>query len=172
MKRILLLALAATQPGVTELPAQGQPGPLAGPAMGVSMDRFMAGDASLIAMSYRFSALRPGGFAPELGVALFPQALPAGILALAPDLGASYNITIPGGTLLLKAGGSAAVVLGVAGAYFLPGLHMGGTLLIKTDNRSAVRLDVVKHFYRPGEGEISPLWSVGLGFAILPRNRM
>ena len=143
--------------------------------MGMSMDRFSNGvgpDApGLMAMSYRFSQLQPGRVGFELGVALFPQGLPVGVLALAPDLGAAYNISIPGGSVLLKAGGSAAMLMGLPGLAVLPGFHAGGTLLLKVNGRSAVRVDVVRHYYRADEGELEPLWSVGLGFAILPRRQ-
>jgi hypothetical protein len=57
------------------------------------------------------------------------------------------------------------------GALLVPGVHLGGTLLLKTGNLSGVRLDVIRHHYWAGEGEIDPVWSIGLGFAILPRRR-
>ncbi len=156
------------------LEAQHPPAQLAGPAMGMSMDRFSNGvgrdDPGIVAFSYRFSQLRPGSVGFELGVALFPQALPAGVLALAPDLGVAYNVTIPGGSVLLKAGGSAVMVMGLPGATILPGFHGGGTLLMKVNGRSAVRVDVVRHYYRADGGELG-LWSLGLGFAILPRRQ-
>ena len=172
MKWILILTLGVTPPWVAALNAQGPEGPLAGPAMGLSMDRFTdGGSTGLVAMTYRFSTLRPGSLGAEIGVSLFPQALPAAVLALAPDLGAAYNITVPGGSVLLKAGGSAVMALSPAGAYLVPGFHVGGALLIKAAHRSGIRIDVVKHYYRTSGGEVQPVWSLGLGFAILPRNR-
>src|SRR5688572_31822763 len=102
MKMLLFLigvAGLSVSSGV-RLDAQHTPAPLAGPAMGMSMDRFSNGvgpDApGLMAMSYRFSQLQPGRVGFELGVALFPQGLPAGVLAMAPDLGAAFNVPIPG----------------------------------------------------------------------------
>jgi hypothetical protein len=80
-------------------------------------------------------------------------------------------MTVPGGSVLVKAGGSALAALGVQGALFVPGVHLGGTLLLKTANLSGVRLDVIHHRYWAGEGEIDSVWSIGLGFAILPRRR-
>ncbi|HEV8178101.1 MAG TPA: VTT domain-containing protein, partial [Gemmatimonadales bacterium] len=98
---------------------------LTGHAMGVSMDRFMYDGSGLMAMSYRFSTLRPGELGAELGVSLSPQALPAGVVALAPDLGVAYNISVPRGAVLIKMGGSAVVALSTAGALFVPGFHVG-----------------------------------------------
>lgn len=94
---------------------------------------------------------------------------PGGVLALAPDLGASYNLPLPGGSLLIKAGGSALGALATAGVLFVPGFHMGGTVVVQTGNRSGLRIDVIRHYYLPGGGEIEPIWSAGLGFALLPR---
>jgi hypothetical protein len=168
---ILILTVLAASPLGQELQAQSSAEPLRGRAMGVSMDRFNSGESALIAMSYRYSSLHPGGIGVELGVSVFPQALPAGILATAPDLGAAYNLTIPGGSVLIKAGGSAVAIVGMEGALLVPGVHLGGTLLLKTGNLSGVRLDVIHHRYWAGEGEIDPVWSIGLGFAILPRRR-
>ena len=176
MKSLLLTLIGVaglSASSVVRLNAQHAPGPLAGPAMGMSMDRFSTGvgrdHPGLMAMSYRFSQLQPWRVGFELGAALFPQALPAGILALAPDLGVAYNVPIPGGSVLLKAGGSAVMAMGPPGVAILPGFHAGGTLLLKVNGRSAVRVDVVRHYYRADEGELEPLWSIGLGFAILPR---
>jgi hypothetical protein len=175
MNRLLYLILVLTGlaaiPLRGELQAQSDAEPLRGRAMGISMDRFRSGESALVAMTYRYSSLHPGGIGGELGVSVFPQALPAGILATAPDLGASYNMTVPGGSVLVKAGGSALAALGVQGALFVPGVHLGGTLLLKTANLSGVRLDVIHHRYWAGEGEIDSVWSIGRGFAILPRRR-
>jgi hypothetical protein len=178
MKPLLLGLIGVAGLGASSgvwLEAQHIPAQFAGPAMGVSMDRFSSGvgpDApGLMAMSYRFSQLQPGRVGLELGVALFPQALPVGTLALAPDLGAAYNVPIPGGSVLLKGGGSAVMLMGMPGAAILPGFHVGGALLLKVNGRSAVRVDVLRHYYRADGGELEPLWSVGLGFAILPRRQ-
>jgi hypothetical protein len=135
----------------------------------MSMDRFMYAGGALVAMSYRYSELRPGGVGTEIGIALFPEALPAGVLAIAPDLGAAYNFTVPGGSVLIKAGGSAMAALGAGGIGFVPGLHVGGAFLLKTGDRSGARVDVIRHYYWSGGEEMVSTWSIGLGFAILPR---
>jgi hypothetical protein len=164
---LLLGLVTAVLPG--RLDAQQTPSPLSGPAQGISMDWFGESGAGLMAMSYRFSSLRPGRLRPEIGVSVFLQALPAGVLLTAPDIGASYNVTVPGGSILLKAGGSAIAAMGVWGASFVPGAHVGGTLLLNTGQWSGVRVDVIRHYYWPSGGDINPVWSIGLGFAILPR---
>lgn len=153
--------------------AQSGAGPLRGQAMGVSMDRFSAGGSGLMAFSYRYSWLRPGGIGVEVGIPVFPQALPAGVLAIAPDVGPSYNLTVPGGSILIKAGGTALAAVGVEGTAFVPGIHLGGTLLLQTGSLSGLRLDLIHHRYWGAGGEIDPVWSIGLGFAILttPSNR-
>ncbi|HET6778022.1 MAG TPA: hypothetical protein VFH26_03985 [Gemmatimonadales bacterium] len=151
--------------------AQSEAQPLRGNAMGFSMDRFTSGGSSVVAMSYRYSSLQPGEMGLELGVSVFPQMLRAGILSTASDLGASYNLTVPGGSVLIKAGGSAATAIGVLGAWFVPGVHLGGTLLLQAGNSSGVRLDLIRHHYWVDGGLTVPVWSVGLGFAILPHRQ-
>lgn len=123
---LLLLALVSAFIPLSGVQGQQPPTQLAGTAMGISMDRFTYEGSGLMAMSYRFSTLRPGGVGADLGVSLFPQALPAGVVALAPDLGASYNISVPGGSLLIKAGGSAITAMATRGVLFVPGVHVGG----------------------------------------------
>ena len=39
---------------------------------------------------------------------------------------------------------------------------------MRVDSRAALRLDLLRHFYL-SDGEVSPLWSMGFGFAVLPR---
>jgi hypothetical protein len=170
MRALLLfvMCVGATAPA---LAAQQTSSRLTGNAMGVSMDWFTEDGYGLWAMSYRFSTLRPGNVGADLGVSLFPQALPAGVLALAGDFGASYNLPVPGGSLLLKAGGSGLAVLGTGGALLAPGFHVGGTVLVNTGERSGLRIDVIRHYYLPNGGEVAPVWSVGLGFAVIPRLR-
>lgn len=166
---LLGVLLAPLQLGSLEgqQPARG----LAGPAMGVSMDRFIEDGSGTMAMSYRYSDLRPGGLGLEFGVSSFPQTLFFGILHLMPDVGAAYNIPLPMGSVLLKAGGSAVWVLGgdAPGGYVTPGLHVGAALIAQTGSRSGVRIDVIRHHYFEHGREIQPVWSMGLGFAILSR---
>jgi len=168
---LMCLGPTSTTLPVCDLAAQQPATGLTGNAMGVSMDRFMYEGSSVVAMSYRFSGLRPRQLGSEIGVALFPQALPAGVLVLAPDLGAAFNLPVPGGSLLIKAGGSALTAIGTGGVLFVPGWHVGGTVVVQTGDRSGLRIDVIRHYYLPGGEQIEPIWSVGLGFAVLPRTR-
>ena len=85
------------------------------------------------------------------------------------DLGAAYNLPFPGGSLLLKAGGSAITALGAGGALFVPGFHVGGTVVVQAGDRSGLRIDVIQHYYRPSQEALESTLSVGLGFAVLPR---
>ena len=169
MLAVLTVLTLVSDPAVRAVQGQVHHSPLVGPAKGASMDRFWFGDFWLMAMSYRFSALRPGGLGPELGVSLFPQGLSSGIVTVAPDLGLSYNIPAPGGSVLIKAGGSAFTAMGTGGALFIPGVHLGGVYVLQTGDRSGLRLDVIRHHYWGNGERAQPVWSVGLGFAILRR---
>jgi hypothetical protein len=71
-------------------------------------------------------------------------------LLFASDFGAAYNVSMPEATLLIKAGGSAGVVL-------------------RIDERTGIRIDAARHYYID-TGEIEAIWSVGFGFtALRPR---
>jgi membrane protein YqaA with SNARE-associated domain len=140
-----------------------------GAAMGVTLDRFTYEEYGATAVSFRLSALRAGSVDSEMGVSLFPQALAAGALLLAPDFGAAYNVSLPGATLLAKAG--ASMLMGLGGGFaFAPGFHLGAGAILKAGERSGFRLDVIRHFYRM-EGQTQGLWSIGVGFTILPFRR-
>jgi hypothetical protein len=173
--RTLLLALLATSVSAMPLPAgtvaaQRAPGRLPdGLAIGGSMDRFLYEGTGVTAVSFRLTSLRQNSAGTEVGVSLFPQALEFGALLLAPDLGPAYNISLPGATLLVKAGGSALLGLG-GGVGAIPGVHLGGGVLLRAGPQAALRLDVIRHFYLV-ESELEPIWSVGLGFSSLPRLR-
>jgi hypothetical protein len=174
--RIVLLVILGTAlttgPVGGGLMAQASPaGPLRGVALGGSIDRFIYNGSSHTAFTFRFSGLRPGGVGPEVGISLFPQVLPMGALVLAPDMGASYSISLPGATLLLKGGASALTLLAPQAGELRPGLHVGGGLIFRLDNRTGIRLDVIRHFYREF-GETEGIWSIGLGFTALPRRKL
>jgi uncharacterized membrane protein YdjX (TVP38/TMEM64 family) len=157
-----LIVLGLLTLALPELHAQSERLPDA-PAIGMTVDRFRAGPT---AVTLRVSSLRAGSAGTEVGVALFPQALVARALLLAPDFGASYNLSLSGATVLAKGGLSMLVGLG-GGFEFLPGFHFGGGAIIRAEERLAVRLDVTRHFYQV-EGRTHGVWSFGLGFAVLP----
>jgi membrane protein YqaA with SNARE-associated domain len=139
-----------------------------GPTKGLTVDRFSYQEYSAMAVSFRQSTLRSGSVGTEIGVSAFPQALPAGLL-LASNLGPAYNVSLPGATLLAKAGASMLMALG-GGIGFAPGYHLGGGVILKGGERSALRFDLIRHFYRMG-GETVTLWSIGFGFTMLPMGR-
>jgi hypothetical protein len=140
-----------------------------GPALGGGFDRFIYEGDGITTVTFRFSGLRSRTLGSEIGVSLFPDVLAAGALYLAPDLGAAFNLSGPGFTFLAKGGVSTLVALG-GGFAFVPGYHLGGGLIIQVGDRSGVRVDVIRHFYLV-ESEAEAIWSVGLGFTVLPRRR-
>jgi hypothetical protein len=135
------------------------------PAMGASVDRFMYEGTGVTTVSFHYSGLKRKAVSTEIAAALFPDALQAGALLFAPDMGAAYDVRGSGFDLLLKAGMSALVGVG-SGFAFQPGYHFGSGLLIRTGKASGVRLDVVRHVYLIEESE--GIWSVGIGFTSLP----
>jgi hypothetical protein len=165
---LLLIGIAPMVGPLGTLSAQGEPSLLQGRAIGGSIDRFSYEEYSIAAFTIRYSGLRPGGLGPEVGVSLFPQGLPLAALILAPDLGGSFNVSVPGATLLLKGGASALTVLAPQAAGLRVGYHAGAGLLLRMDNRTGLRVDVIRHFYQDA-GETEAIWSIGLGFTTLPR---
>jgi hypothetical protein len=147
-------------------------GPLAhlpdGPAMGLSVDRFHYEDeGAFTTMSFHLSRLRRNSLGLELGVAIFPEYLAFPALVAAPDGGAAFNVSLPGGTLLLRGGAGALVALGRGlNTTFYPGVHLGAGAIIRIDRRTALRADALKRWYMT-EGETVPFWSIGLGFSVL-----
>ena len=169
--RLILCAILGSQALPLSLTAQQDSVPvLQGRAMGASYDRFIYEGDDLSAFSFRYSGLTPAGLGPEIGIALFPQALPAAALILAPDIGVAYNLAVPRATLLLKAGGSGIVGVGRWLAAFRPGFHLGGGLVVRLDHRTGMRVDIVRHVYFV-DGEADPIWSIGIGFTVLPGTR-
>jgi hypothetical protein len=142
-----------------------------GAAVGGSVDRFIHSSGGPTAVSFRYSALRRNSVGTELGVSLFPQALQAPVLLLAPDFGPAFNVSLPRSTLLLKAGASAIMGLGQGGAELIPGLHVGAGLIVHAEKRLGFRLDVIRRYYRI-DSETEALWSIGLGFAVLRPQRI
>lgn len=134
------------------------------------MDLFTYEGSRATAFTFRGSSLAPGGLGPEVGVSLFPGALSARAVMLAPDVGLAYNLALPYATLLIKAGGSALTAVAPGGAAFIAGYHLGAGLALQLDRRTGVRFDVIRHSYI-GFDEAEAVWSIGLGFTVLPRRR-
>jgi hypothetical protein len=147
--------------------AAQSPGLLNGPAVGGSLDRFIYEGEGVTAFTFRYSDLRSRTVGSEIGVSLFPDAPGDGALYLAPDLGAAFNASGPGVTVLAKVGISTLTALG-GGFAFIPGYHWGAGLIVRIGARSGIRLDAVRHFYLAGDGT-EGIWSLGLGFTSLPR---
>jgi hypothetical protein len=139
------------------------------PAMGASVERFIYEGHGITAVAFHYSGLNRNTASTEIAAAVFPDALAAGALLLAPDIGAAYDAKGDGFDLLLKAGLSSLVWFG-GGFLFQPGYHFGSGLLIRTGKASGIRLDVVRHAYLV-EQETEGIWSVGVGFTSLPRRR-
>jgi hypothetical protein len=140
-----------------------------GAAVGGSVDRFLYEGTGVTALSFRITALRHNAVGTEVGVSLFPEALEYSALFLAPDVGPAYNISLPGATVLVKAGASALLALG-GGFAGVPGVHLGSGVLLRAGPRAALRVDVIRHWYL-AEQEFEPIWSIGVGFTGLPRLR-
>ena len=163
------LALAALN-GTRSVAAQESSRLPDGDAVGGSMDRLIDEGFESTLMSFRLSQLRQNSVGTEIGVSLFPEALVAGGLILAPDIGPAYNISLPDATVLLKAGGSAIVGLGQGLVAAVPGWHLGAGLIVRAGPRAGVRFDVIRRFYR-NEGRTEGMWSLGFGLTYLPRLR-
>jgi hypothetical protein len=139
-----------------------------GPALGATVDRFIYEGQGITAVSFRFSGLRSRTVGSEIGVSIFPDALQAGALYLASDLGPAFNISGPGVTVLLKAGVSTLTGFG-GGFAFTPGYHLGGGLIVRAAERLGIRVDLARHVYVSGVESSEPIWSVGLGVTSLAR---
>jgi hypothetical protein len=139
-----------------------------GPVLGLSVDRFHYEDeGALTTVSFHLSRLRHNSLGLELGLAVFPEYLALPALVAAPDGGVAFNVSLPGGTLLLRGGAGALVALGRGlNTIFYPGAHLGAGAMIRLDRRTALRADALKRWYI-AEGETEPFWSIGLGFSIL-----
>jgi hypothetical protein len=138
------------------------------PSMGVSVDRFLYEDEGVTALSFRYSELRRR-VGSEAGVSFFPDAIRAGTLLLALDMGPAYNTPGPDLKLLVKAGFSGLAAMG-SQAEVNPGLHAGGGLLFRIGAVSALRVDVTRHVYLVNR-QTQGIWSIGLGLNAMPRRK-
>ena len=82
------------------------------------------------------------------------------------DVGVAYNASLPGSTVFLKAGVSAAVKGGSDGPYTYLGAHVGAALLARIGERTGLLLDLTGHVYPSGG---AAFWTIGIGLASLPR---
>jgi hypothetical protein len=128
----------------------------------------VVGDGSALVLgtvhSYRLRARKVGS---AMSIAFLPQTLLFLTLTAAGDVGAAYNASMPGATLLLKGGATAFAAIGALGAGAYPGLHVGASLIAGGTGRSGLALDVT-HRWIWTEGGPHGLWSFGLGITSLP----
>jgi hypothetical protein len=173
MRTLVLLLPGALMLGYTGQPAHAQRGASLpnGPALGVSVTKFAEAftlDETLTAITFRHSGLRANAVGLELDAGLFPQVLP-GALLIAFDGGPGYNISLPGATLILRAGpGGYAALGGGGGGAFTPGVHLGASAIVGVQRRAGIRLDLLRHWYRVDD-EFYPYWSLGFGFAVMSK---
>jgi hypothetical protein len=120
-------------------------------------------DAGIKALTLRFTTLRPNGLSFDVGAGLL-VAGEAGAFSL--EVGPAFNISIPGATLLLRAGGTGIV----AGGGGLVGGYAGLGVLFRVANGVGFRLDVARHQYAIGSESLGA-WQLGGGIALLPRIR-
>ena len=143
----------------------------AGKAVGVSIVGF-AVEGEMVhtpAVALHYTRLREKRVALDFSLATVPERLMAGVLALAPDLGAAYAVFAGPATFLAKAGGSAGLAVGRDGGIAMPGLHAGGAALFRVGERVGLRFDVVPRLYW-FEGEAVTVVTVGMGLTSLPRS--
>jgi hypothetical protein len=133
-----------------------------GAAVGGTVDRFFYEGESITALTFRFSGLRSRHVGSEIGVSMFPDGFRVGALLLAPDAGPAFNLSVPGATILMKAGLSSLLGLG-GGFSLIPGYHLGGGMIVRIGDRAGLRIDAVRHTYLIDSASES-LWSLGLGF--------
>jgi len=120
-------------------------------------------DVAIKSLTLRYTTLRPNGVSFDLGAGLVVGDA-AGAFSL--EVGPAFNISIPGATLLLRAGGTGIV----AGGGGLVGGYAGVGVLFRVANGVGFRLDVARHQYATGR-ESFGAWQLGGGIAVLPRIR-
>lgn len=153
---------------VPSLAAQARPATLPrGSSFAITGSRFLFdgsdADAGINALTLRFTTLRPNGLAFDVGAGLL-VAGEAGAFSL--EVGPAFNISIPGATLLLRAGGTGIV----AGGGGVIGGYAGVGVLFRVANGVGFRLDVARHQYAIGSESLGA-WQLGGGIAVLPRIR-
>lgn len=166
---LLLASLALATVSRTAHAQGGAPHLPNGTTLGLSLTKFaerLSLDESVTALTFRSSVLRRNSIGLELDAGIFPQVLPSALIVTL-DGGPGYNLSLPGATIVLRGGAGGIVGIG-GGVLFVPGAHLGASAIVRLDARTALRLDLLRHFYLT-EGEVYPYWSLGLGFAVLPR---
>ncbi|MGI8497457.1 MAG: hypothetical protein ACR2OG_07740 [Gemmatimonadaceae bacterium] len=154
-----LLATTQSAPTAHGAAESGVPaGFLRGSAIGFSVDRFAPagvrlGDG-LTTVSLHITSLAPRQVGLDAAIGMWPEALRYnGLIVMGADVGGAYNISVPGATLLLKAGPSVLVAVGGFGGTGLVGGHLGGGAIIRLNDDLGLRADVVEHYYYVGRAD-------------------
>lgn len=161
----LLVALS-----VIPVAARAQTGSFgSGRAVGVTIQAIgtSEGMAEVPAVALHVTSISRSGLGVDVTLATVPNALAAGLLLLAPDVGIARLFPIGGGALILKSGPSAVIVGAGSGAGGAFGVHVGAAALFRVGNRLGIRAEVVPRFYT-FEGGSFQLTTFGIGFTSLP----
>ena len=105
----------------------------------------------------------------DLGVGTLPATLPGGVVLLTPEAGLALGVPAGPLLLLLRGGASGYLRAGRQDSRIVPGIQAGAALLVALDRRSALRFDLSRRLYFDRSERTGAFWSVGAGFAILPR---
>ena len=136
--------------------------------LGLSIERFYHEDARFTAVNFRLTQMSPGRVGVDLNAGLVPVALQGGLLFLDLDVGLAKALAIGPATLLLKGGVGNFLLLGLhTESEFYPGLQGGLAAVVPVQRRFAIRADFSRRVYFPAGGSF-PMWSAGIGFAVLP----
>jgi hypothetical protein len=164
---ILFLVCVVLVPIPFPVVAQGSLG--VGAVYGASFERFGDDENPEIAFGYHRSRLTRGGPAEDLAVRLFPSGLSYGAAVVGLDAGIMQALALGPVAVFVKGGGGALTAIGFGDFIVIPALHGGVGALVKLERRSAIRVDITRYRFYPEDRGAYGIWSVSLGFAVLPR---
>jgi hypothetical protein len=121
--------------------------------------------------TYRATDYRGGTPGIDLGVGMVPATLASGVVVLTPEAGLAAGVEGRPVVLLFRAGASGYLWAGREEARIVPGIQAGAALVVPLDRRSALRFDLSRRHYFDRNGRTRSFWSMGVGFAVLPRDR-
>lgn len=152
-----LVAFALTSAG--SLPAAGQS------ALSLEGGALRGSDESIVQTGIRFTTLRPGTAALDLGLATFPQAIAAGFFLGMADLSLGYAAAAgPSTWIVPRAGVSVLAAAGDGGGGAVAGAGLGLGVVTRVGSHVGARLDFVQRYFA-GSGESIELSSVSFGIA-------
>jgi hypothetical protein len=162
----LLLGTPAAQAQAPEPPVPTAVVP--GLIQGASLERYQLDES--VVFSYRASQFRPRSPGVDLGIGVFPRYLASGLVAVTLDLGLAQGTRLGRSVLFIRGGGGALLLAGQGYGGVAPALQAGLALVLPLDRTTALRLDLGQHWYLI-DREAERRWSVGIGFAVLPKRR-